>query len=553
MTDPGQGGAPAAAGWGRAVLGGVLLAAATPNGLVPAAELWLLPALMLWFAVVTGARHPVRCSYLLGAVHLAIFAASLRHVLLGAYVAVVLIGAIYYGAVGAAVRRLPRACWPLGFGIACAGAFWARANLPEVAFPHGQPCHALWQWPQLLAPVTVGGEALANLLLAGLAGAAVELLRSWRLAVPRWRSAAVGLAAMLVAMLGAIVLGTSLHRRTLADIDPNQPPVRVAAIEPGFHPILAYQDAKVRFRELLAERVLVPTRAVLAAAVPPELVLWPESTFPVPVPGDELTSMRLQLDGLPASEARLLVGINLGRQRGPVTPAAVLVELPSGAILGRQEKRCLVPGGEFLPLLHWLPQSFGDWLREVLTQALGSVPDAVPGVERAPLRTARDLPFGVLLCYDNAFAAPAAAQVEAGARLLCVLSNEAWYRGGSELQQLVAMSVVRALETATPLVRCTQDGWTAVVDRTGQLGDQLPIAAAPQPGPRILRAEVVPGAGRLPPLASLRAVSGPICGAGLGLLLLHTLVVWARMRTARTAPRSGGSARLPRAVDGSGS
>ena len=216
----------------------------------------------------------------------------------------------------------------------------------------------------------------------------------------------------------------------------------------------------------------------------------------------------------------------------------MLVDLDDdGRILGHYEKQCLVPGGEFVPLLHLLPQSVVDWVRSVFERALGSMPDLEPGPSAQPLlHTADGTPFGTLLCYDNAFPGPAAAQVAAGARFFCVLSNESWYRGGGGLAQLVAMSALRALETATPLVRCTTDGWSCVVGADGRILDQLPLPRAPDAGPRILDTTVAPGPGRLPPMAWLRGASGPFAAVLLGLALLHAAWTWARLRSARTAP-----------------
>jgi apolipoprotein N-acyltransferase len=542
---------------GQALLAGGLLGLATLPPVLPFAGLLVLPALLVWYLVATGSRHPGRAGYLLGCVHMAMFAASLRHFMWPAYAAVVVIGGLYYALANLAVRGLWRPLRPWAFGVAVAGSFWWRANMPQLSFPHGQPCHAWWQWPELLQAASIGGEASVNLLLAAFAAAFAEVLRSWRCAVPAMRPAAIALLAIAVLYLGATLWGRSVHRAALAAIPADAPELRIAAIEPGFHPQLAFSDGpggwRERYRRLFDERLLAPTRTALAAAPPLDLVLWPESSIVEDLPRSALAGdARLRLD-LPASPARLLVGGNLRVEPEGITPIAMLVALPSGAVLGLQEKRQLVAGGEYLPFVSWLPTAVAEAVRATVTAVMGAAPNAVPGVERAPLRTAADLPFGALLCFDNAFPGPAAAQVAGGAKFLCVLSNEAWYRGGGELEQLVAMSVLRALETATPLVRCTQDGWTAVIDRHGRLADHLPLAPAPQPGPRILRASVAPGPGRLPSMAWLRAATGPGCGLGLGLLLLHAVAKWARLRIARTAARPGGDRGPTPAHPGSGS
>lgn len=530
------------------LLAGTCLAAATPPAWFPGAEFLVVVGLALWCAVASEARRPVWHSYLLGCLHLAIFSWSVHHVLVFAWAMIVLIGGLYHVLVHLAMRALAGRATAVGFAVAVAAACWLRANVPELWYPHGQPSQALWQWPVLLQSVVVGGEVLVNALLAWLGASLLQLGRSWRLGVPAWRQAGRG---MLFAAGGAVALTVAGAGLVVAPATPSPALVDVAAVEPGFHlnkELRAVPDAQVptRFEQLLEERLLAPTRDLLRSTPHPELVLWPESSIFDKVEVDDVRNgtarLRTLAGRLPRANAQLLVGVNVHAERLP-TPAALQLDLQDGRVLAHQEKRHLVPGGEFQPFFRWLPTAAVDALRDTFAAALGSLPEALPGRELPPLRAPGGSRFGVLLCYDNAFPGPAAAQVAQGAEWLCVLSNESWYEGGGELTQLMAMTVLRALETGTPILRCTQDGWSGLVDGRGRLTQSLPIAAAPQPGPRILRASLQPGPGRLPPLAWLRAAAGPVSALALAGLLLHGVWRWARLRAAKTASRA---APLPR-------
>lgn len=536
-----------------ALAGGLSLAFATPPAIVPGAEFLVLAGLACWWRIAVAGSRPFLHSYVLGCVHMAWFSWSVRHVLVGAYAAIIVIGGLYF-VLGTAVARAVRGrLAPLAFGLGVAVAFWLRANMPQIHYPHGQPCHCLWEWPRLLGALTVGGEALANMLLACLAATAVLLWQSWRVGVPDWRAARRGFLLALLAAIGCSVAGEVLRRVVVPESDTR---VAVAAVEPGIHPDvylgLTLEAFQERFRELFEQRLLEPTRPLLVSENPPGLVLWPESSLRGKVSVESITSGRARVlppGLLPA--ARLLVGASIDRG-GRETPAALLLEASQGTVIGHFEKQRLVPGGEFLPLLRWLPSSWGAALHDLFERTLGSAPDCEPGQPQPPLTTTTGVRFGALLCYDNAFPEPAAELVDAGAQFLCVLSNEAWYRGGGELAQLAAMTVCRALEVGAPFVRCTTDGWSMVVGADGRIHADLPIDPAPTPAARILHGNVLPGSGRLPPLAWLRGFLGPAFAVIAGALLLHGLRRCARLRAAQ-APVSAAktSPLVPPAAGGS--
>lgn len=531
-----------------AVVGGLLLAAAMPPAVFPGAEFLVFAGLGAWFAIATGGTRPLWHSYVLGCVHMVCFSWSVHHALVSflgpvgmvpAFLGIVGLGGLYFVLATMVVRRLPERFAAPGFAIASAASFWARANMPEICYPHGQPCHALWQWPKLLGSLCLGGETLANALLAGIAASAVLVWRSWRVGAPAWRRACAGFALAIGAAIAATVPGAS---GTFAPpLAKGRGTVSIAAVEYGLHCMdpfagLARESWMEKRRALIAERLLTPTREVFTA--PPDLVLWPESSLPYLLDADEIDSGGA-IVRLPVWSGSLLLGVDVKGSAG-VTPSALLVDLRNGRVLGRQDKQCLVPGGEFLPLLHLLRGSLREWVYGAMAPIFGSPADAVPGVFRPPLRLDDGTPFGALMCYDNAFPGPTSDQVAAGARFLCVLSNESWYRGGGELVQLVASTVCRAIESATPIVRCTTDGWSAAVGADGRLLADLPILPSPQPGPRILRVELPLGAGVLPPMAWLRAATGPAASLALVAAFLHALWRWARLRVARTAPSEGG-------------
>jgi apolipoprotein N-acyltransferase len=95
-----------------------------------------------------------------------------------------------------------------------------------------------------------------------------------------------------------------------------------------------------------------------------------------------------------------------------------------------------------------------------------------------------------MVCYDNAFPGVIEQHVAAGASFLVVVSNEAWYQGGAELDQMVAMTVCRALECRVPIVRCTVDGASVVVGRDGRVTAALAVSGRNRTSTQILAVDL---------------------------------------------------------------
>jgi len=526
-----------------------LLALATPPS--PVAALLVVPAWMAFYALLTARARPWAIAYGIGVLHMLLLSWSLVHVLWFGWLAIGLIGGGYYAwAVVVTVRLRP---WlgPWAFALAVSGMHLLRAVMPELSYPHGQPCHALWQQPWLLGSVRWGGEVLANALLAALAAAIVDLWRSWRLASLPWRQTQ----GHLLAVLLLLAVATFVPPPAAALRADAEPPVRVLVIEPGLHPTDPYrglQDRQQMQALYLANwraRLLQPTRELAGVGVqsPPDLVLWPESSMIEEVqPGPPPSFPYCEGIDL-APSVRLCIGAGVRDAAGKHhMPAAVLLSA-QGRYLDHQEKVHLVAAGEYVPFLDLLPESVADWLRAGVESAMGDVPDSVPGSVRPPLLTQAGVPFGTLHCFDNAFPDVARAQVQQGARFLCVLSNEAWYRGGGELEQLVAMTVIRALETATPVVRCTTDGLSLLVDGSGRITATLPAAPAPQPHARWLLFSVPLGPGGLGPMAWLPLALVWNAGAMFVLAGAHSLLLWARLHAVRANPANRSGRPLPAA------
>ena len=83
-----------------------------------------------------------------------------------------------------------------------------------------------------------------------------------------------------------------------------------------------------------------------------------------------------------------------------------------------------------------------------------------------------------LICYEDTLPHLVRSTVRSlsddegtGPDVLAVLSNDGWFARSAEQQQHLAVSLFRAIETRTPLVRASNTGVSAVIDGDGRVRD----------------------------------------------------------------------------------
>lgn len=146
---------------------------------------------------------------------------------------------------------------------------------------------------------------------------------------------------------------------------------------------------------------------------------------------------------------------------------------PQGPALARYDKHILIPGGEYVPFRGTLPAALRAWLDRMVRELADFVPDLAPGpgarVLRLPAADGADaLPFGVTICFENAYGAYTSEFVAQGARFLVNLSNEGWFGTSPEFDHMELQSVLRAVETRRALFRSTNTGISCLVRPDGR-------------------------------------------------------------------------------------
>jgi apolipoprotein N-acyltransferase len=414
----------------------------------------------------------------------------------------VFVGASLYGLLAGEVclrvaRRLPLA---LAAPLAWIGAESLLALVPPpLGLSWMRAGHAFSGWIELAGSGRVWGVVGLGWTLLALAGLLADLVRG-RGRAPRDAWVAGLLPTALAALLPMLVPAPEVV-----------PGPRLLLVQPAF------EQARKQFtgtREELFGESLGLTRDALtdlaeAGERPPDLVCWGETMLPFPLaaPGlaevvgelevdpwhplgaiapEERAAVLARLDGfegwvrdaffggrrgrgrLLAEGTRFLSGVEVfvaheGRLRR--TNAVVLWE--DGERVGVGGKQHLAPGGETMVGLERLAP-----VRDVIYEVAGYVPDFLPaertevlglGGEGGPWRIATGI------CFDNAFPDVFAGPVRRErVDLHLVVTNEAWYRGAQEVDQMIAFSKLYGLCTGRSVVRCANSGISAAIGPDGR-------------------------------------------------------------------------------------
>jgi apolipoprotein N-acyltransferase len=210
-----------------------------------------------------------------------------------------------------------------------------------------------------------------------------------------------------------------------------------------------------------------------AAAHNPNMVIWPESSVPTNLRKNfgvlkDISDLQSQIG------ASLVVGATerskfrkSETREGEVYNSAFVFSSEGGA-LDRYQKIRLFPFSEYLPLRGIFP--WPSWM----------VPDMGPDLTAGKDYKVFSLPqgkFGIVICWENMFPDLPREFAKRQAQFIVNISNENMLKGTAAVYQILAMSVFRAVENLTFVVRSTNGGVSCFIDPRGKIigavGDSL--------------------------------------------------------------------------------
>lgn len=418
------------------------------------------------------------------------------------------------------VRRAILFCWVTGLVTSAGGFYWithllvrfAHLSWPVAIFACLLMCayqaltFALFAWAvrrirrstalpmALVAPVVmVGFEAVMPMLFPW----SLAISQAWQLHVIQIAdiTGPLGVTALLLMVNGALydLASAGRRRRVTAgvavailaaavgygELRLRQVGARVAAaptIDVGIvQGNVAFNEKGYEHPELAANQLQGLKELSLGLErAGADLIVWTESSFPYAMPRNltEEPPMgirsheKARLFATPLIFGALtydVVGDVRDRDKDPYNTAYMLD--PEGRVTGRYDKQFLVMFSERIPLVETFP-----WLRKILPRNSGNFS---PGKELSLFtfraRDGREVKVAPCICFEDTFSRFSVLAGRMHPELLVNITNDAWFGDTSEPWEHLALSVFRAVEVRSTLVRAVNTGVSVIVEPTGRI------------------------------------------------------------------------------------
>ena len=204
-----------------------------------------------------------------------------------------------------------------------------------------------------------------------------------------------------------------------------------------------------------------------------DLIIWPETALPFAF--DYNAELATFVHNFARENKISLAFGTVGAKPNP-TPSPpffynrLQILNPDGKSAAFYDKEHLVPFGEYIPFAINFP-----FLQNILQGV-----DFYSGKSALPLKVVTNnqgtkimgatVPnLGILICYEAIFPNLAQERVANGANLLLTISNDGWFGKSSAPFQHLAISSMRSVEQARPMLRATNTGITASIDKNGRI------------------------------------------------------------------------------------
>lgn len=288
-------------------------------------------------------------------------------------------------------------------------------------------------------------------------------------------------------LLLPIVTSQVLLATALPSLQPKQ--LQAVVVQPNIDPYTEKFAASASNEAFADSLIQLANRHVTAET---ELVIAPETALPLSFLEDKLGTFafgqQLQNQVAQWPKANLLIGAStvklFDRQQSvastPIPNENKWYESYNTAVLLRKKyepqfahKSKLVPGVELIPFSAYLP-----FLSAIAIENGGT--SGTLGVEKAPKilaisrivgneKSIQKTDLAPIICYESIYGDFVRKQVQKGAQLLCVITNDGWWGDTPGYKQHFSFARLRAIETRRWVLRSANTGTSGSIDPSGKI------------------------------------------------------------------------------------
>lgn len=126
-------------------------------------------------------------------------------------------------------------------------------------------------------------------------------------------------------------------------------------------------------------------------------------------------------------------------------------------------KSKLVPGVEAIPFSNWFP-----YLEELAVDLEGA--SGTLGIESEPkIFQTKKFKFAPVVCYESIYGGWVAAQCKRGAELICISTNDGWWKDTPGYKQHMSFARLRAIENRRSVARSANTGTSGFINQRGDV------------------------------------------------------------------------------------
>lgn len=198
-----------------------------------------------------------------------------------------------------------------------------------------------------------------------------------------------------------------------------------------------------------------------------DLILWPETALPyIYSAGGKLDTYLTDL----AKQASVSVFAGFFIQDSERNLYNVIGQVDPDTGVGDTfyKKRRLVPFGEFVPM-----RELVMFLIPPLSQLSALDYDVTPGDDPQLFDTVYGK-IGSEICFDSIYESLILDSVRAGANLICISTNDSWFKDSAAVYEHNSHAKLRAVETGRYVVRAANTGISSIITPTGKVTESLP-------------------------------------------------------------------------------